>query len=230
MGANIWKHAPSLAAMRCGIHRYFFSSVASDGGHLLDDTRNDQAFVLQRVNFADRSDVDRFAPTGKLIEQDRDDWPIVDSAPNLANALVFESAPLGKPPEVSGLFSGRLNFMTNKRDFDFAVTLFERTAKGEYMQLSYVWKRASYVNDRSHRALLAPGARTQLDFTAGRLTSRQFQKGSRLVVVLSILKQPAEQIDYGSGKPVSDESVADAGPPLEIRWYADSYVDVPLRN
>jgi hypothetical protein len=216
--------------MRGALHRYFFSSVTSDGGHRLDDARNHHAFVLQRVNFADRSDVDRFAPAGKLIEQDRDDWPIVDSAPNLANALVFESAPLDKPPEVSGLFCGRLDFMANKRDFDFAVTLFERTATGKYMQLSYVWKRASYAKDRSHRALLAPGARTQLDFAAGRLTSRRFQKGSRLVVVLSILKQPAEQIDYGSGKPVSDESVADAGPPLVIRWYADSYVDVPFRN
>jgi len=31
-----------------------------------------------------------------------------------------------------------------------------------------------------------------------------------------------------SGKDVSDETVADAGEPLEIRWYRDSYIDLPV--
>jgi putative CocE/NonD family hydrolase len=228
MGANVWKHAPSLAAMAAKTRRFYLSPTKTEGDYKLTDRATGQSSILQTVNFSDRSDVDRFAPSGKLVEQDADDYPIVDTAPDLANALVFESNAFQKPPEISGLFSGRLDFVTNKRDFDFDVTLFERTTKGEYIQLSYVWKRASFVMDRSHRQLLTPGARTELDFTAGRLTSRQFQPGSRLVIVLSIIKQPADQINYGSGKPVSDETIADAGPPLQIRWFGDSYISVPF--
>jgi putative CocE/NonD family hydrolase len=228
MGANVWKHAPSLAAMATKTRRFYLGPESADGGYKLTDHATGQSSVLQSVNFSDRSDVDRFAPSGTLVDQDWDDYPIVDKAPNLANALVYESDAFQEPPEISGLFSGRLDFVTNKRDFDFDVTLFEHTTKGEYIQLSYVWKRASYAMDRSHRQLLTPGARTDLDFTAGRLTSRQFQPGSRLVIVLSIIKQPADQINYGSGKPVSDETIADAGTPLQLRWYGDSYISVPI--
>ncbi len=55
------------------------------------------------------------------------------------------------------------------------------------------------------------------------------QSGSRLVVVLGVLKQPGEQINYGTGKDVSDETLADAGEPLQIRWYQDSFINVPVR-
>jgi hypothetical protein len=86
----------------------------------------------------------------------------------------------------------------------------------------------SYAQRRDRRQLLTPGKRTTIAFQAGRLTSRQFQPGSRLVVVLSLFKQPGEQINYGSGKDVSDETMADAGKPLKISWFADSYVDAPI--
>jgi hypothetical protein len=35
-------------------------------------------------------------------------------------------------------------------------------------------------------------------------------------------------VNYGTGKDVSDETAADAGAPLEIRWNAGSYMDVPV--
>jgi hypothetical protein len=49
------------------------------------------------------------------------------------------------------------------------------------------------------------------------------------VVVIGILKQPGEQINYGTGRKVSDESIADAGAPLQIRWSTASFIDVPLQ-
>ena len=90
--------------------------------------------------------------------------------------------------------------------------------------------RASYVRDRGQRQLLTPGRRQRLDFRSGRLTSRRFQPGSRLVVVLSVLKSPGAQINYGTGKDVSDETIADAGEPLTIRWFGDSFIDIPVRR
>jgi putative CocE/NonD family hydrolase len=229
MGANVWKHAASIAGIGARTRRFYLSARAAPGGHALTDAPGaPTTAVVQLLDLADRRDVDRFSPHGPLIDQTLDDWPIVSKAPNLANAIAYVSAPFARPPEISGLFSGRLDFAVNKRDVDVAVTLFELTAQGEYFQLSYAWRRASYARDRSRRQLLTPGRRTAIDFTAGRLTSRQFQPGSRLVVVLNLFKQPGEQINYGSGKPVSDETLADAGPPLKVRWFADSYLDVPI--
>jgi hypothetical protein len=50
------------------------------------------------------------------------------------------------------------------------------------------------------------------------------------VIVLSIVKNPLQQINYGTGGDVSDESVADAGEPLSIRWLAGSFVELPVRR
>ena len=180
------------------------------------------------VDLADRGDVERIA-RGEIIDQALDDWSIIGKTPKIGNALEFVSDPFRYPMELSGLFSGRLDVITNRKDFDFSVTLFELTPAGDYVQLSYYWARASFVRDRSHRHLLTPGRRMHLAFTNGRLTSRLLQPGSRLVVVLGVIKQPGEQINYGTGKDVSDESIADAREPLRIRWLTDSTITVPLR-
>jgi len=225
MGANLWKHAPSVAAMASRSERFYLA------GRALSPRRpGPGTAVLQMVDLADRSDVDRFAPRGPLIDQSLDDWPIVDKATNLANSVMFLSAPFARPPEISGLFSGELALVADKRDFDVAVTLFEVTAKGEYFQLSYCWQRASYAKDRGRRQLLVPGQPTRLPIRAGRLTSRRFQPGSRLAVVISVTKQPGEQINYGTGKDVSDETVKDAGAPLTIRWLGSGFIDVPIAD
>jgi hypothetical protein len=67
----------------------------------------------------------------------------------------------------------------------------------------------------------------RVDFHSGRLTSRQFQPGSRLVMVVGVIKQPGEQINYGTGGDVSTETTADASTPLRIKWYGDSFIDIP---
>src|SRR5207248_6733072 len=119
------------------------------------------------------------------------------------------------------------DFITNKKDLDFNVQLYELKPNGEYVQLSYFWARASYMKDRSHRKFLVPGMRQHLDFESNLLTSRQFAPGSRLVVVLSIIKRADAQINYGTGKDVSDETIADAKEPLIIKWFGDSYILIP---
>ncbi|HET9515333.1 MAG TPA: hypothetical protein VFO95_15485 [Gemmatimonadales bacterium] len=54
--------------------------------------------------------------------------------------------------------------------------------------------------------------------------------GSRLVLVVSIVKNPGQQINYGTGKDVSDESVAEAREPLTIQGLGKSYIEVPIRR
>jgi hypothetical protein len=90
--------------------------------------------------------------------------------------------------------------------------------------------RASYIHGNTNRQLLRAGERQQLTFKSDRLTSRRLEAGSRVVVVLSVNKRPDRQINYGTGGAVNLESLDDAKVPLRIRWYSDSYIDLPLRR
>lgn len=199
VGANRWKHAPSLAAMSNAKLKIPVRGVLT-------------------VNLSDRSDVDREVPGGG----------IVDKTFGAANGLTFTSEPLGKATEVSGLFSGHLEFVTNKKDFDFEVDLYAKTPAGDVLLLAPYWTRASYAASRETRHLLQPGAHQKIDFTASRLMSNLVPAGSRIIAVVRVIKEPGRQINYGSGKDVNDETIADAGEPLRIEWVAGSFVDVPV--
>ncbi|MGH6890429.1 MAG: CocE/NonD family hydrolase [Rhizomicrobium sp.] len=221
MGANAWRHAPSLAAMGERTLRFHLDAQKSGNAYLLseDPPKNDAA-VAQTVNLADRSDANR-VPTGSGI---------LDPALDTWLSLEFVSRPFAKPFEFDGLFSGTLHFVTNKRDFDFAIELDELTPDHKYLQLAYYLARASYVGDRSHRRLLTPGVPQQLTFRSGRLTAARFPAGSRLVLLLSAVRQPDTEIDYGTGRDVASETIADAHAPLDIKWSNRSVIDIPVRG
>ena len=228
MGADLWKHAPSLAAMADHkLRLHLATSRDVHGYHLASAAPKRPRFISQIVDLADRSDVDKFF-RGDFVDQSQDDWNVIESAPKLANGIEFVSDPIAESIEVSGLFSGRLDFSTNKKDFDLSVSLFELKTSGEYFRLSHFWCRASYLRDRSHRQLLTPGRGARFAFEAARLTSRKLDAGSRLAVVIAVIKQPREEINYGTGKVVSEETVADAGIPLRIQWSTDTYIDIPV--
>ncbi len=56
------------------------------------------------------------------------------------------------------------------------------------------------------------------------------RKGSRLLATLNVNKNPFAQINYGTGKDVSDEDINDAKPPLQIKWHNGSYLKIPVRK
>jgi putative CocE/NonD family hydrolase len=227
MGANEWKHAPSLEAMHSRKARFYLTELRDGSEYRLSDSPGD-GYVTHVVDLADRTDIAQFSAGDGPINQALDTWSIIDEGSNIANSVRFVSGPLTTPLEISGLFSGQLHFIANKRDFDFSVTLYEQTSQGEHIHLSHLWARASYVRDPSHRQLLTPGQHVHLAFESKRLTSRQFHPGSRLVVVLGIIKQPGAQINYGTGRDVSSETIADAQEPLHIQWFGDSFLDIPV--
>ena len=43
-------------------------------------------------------------------------------------------------------------------------------------------------------------------------------------------KEPGREINYGTGKDVVDESIADATAPLQINWFGASYLDLPVHR
>jgi predicted acyl esterase len=219
VGANRWKHAPSVAAMANGTLRLYLNSDADGDWHrLVADPPAHDATLSLTVNLADRSDSSRVVPGGGVS----------DTAIDTFNALVFASDPLPSATEISGLPSGHLELVANKRDFDFGISIYELRKDGTYLSLPPYQSRASYVRDIGRRRLLTPGTRERLDWKNVRLTSQLCEAGSRIVMVLGVLRGPSQQINYGTGKDVNEETVADAGEPLTIRWSNRSYLELPV--
>ena len=219
MGANEWQSAPSFEALAADSQRFYLDVSGSGGSHRLVRRKSPKlAANVQTIRFKDRSDAGWLPPTDLITRS------LVTH-----NAVLYQSDPLPKATRVSGLVRGHLDFEVNKMDMDLNIAMYELRSSGEYMRLfsPACELRLSYAADRVHRHLLKAGERQAVAFTAERMTSRQLEKGSRLVMVLRVSKRPDREINYGTGEDVSAESMADGNVPLKVRLFNDSYIDVP---
>jgi putative CocE/NonD family hydrolase len=215
MGANHWKHVPSLNKMEDHQIRFYLDSVS--GKKILSDQKPaKESFMVQRVDLSDRT----------TFYNDYYPEPIIKKDVDTTNGLFFITKPFNQAVSVSGALQGELKAIINKKDMDVGLVLYEVTPAGEYFQLSYYLGRASYASDMSKRKLLIPGKMENIPFYRSRVFSRQLQKGSKLLLVLNIDKNPFAQINYGTGKDVSKETVKDAGIPLEIKWSTGSFIEL----
>jgi len=111
---------------------------------------------------------------------------------------------------------------------DVTLAFYEVTPTGQYFNLGYFLGRASFAGDMSVRKRLTPGRKETIHFDRTPMVSRQLAIGSRLLVLLNVNKNEWAQVNYGTGKDVSDESIADAREPLRVHWHNDSYIRVPV--
>lgn len=213
MGANTWNHAASLDRMGKALR--FYMEPASPGTQPALGGRPRRGATDLTVDLSHRGDVDVSPDWGPIVEQ-------LDTR----NAIVFRGAPLERAMDVNGTFRGRLQAVTNKRDFDFGVSFYEQTPDGRYFALAWSVYRASQLRDRRRRDLLVPGRSVVLPIEGDQLTSRRLSVGSRIVVVVWVPKESGYQINYGAGKDVSDESVADAGAPLTLSLSGASWLEL----
>jgi uncharacterized protein len=224
MGANEWHHVPSLEQMGTNSTHYYFGSGMSDGRHVLEPSRtNMHGSIVETVDFADRTRLNNvhYYPN-PIIETALD-----DGAP--VTEVAYATKPLTEAAVISGAFTGELDITLNKRDADLGVTVFEQMADGRLFHLAYWLGRASYAGHPEKRQLLTPGKAARIPFATD-IVSRKLAPGSRLVVLLDVDKNPAAQVNYGTGKDVSYESVKDAGEPLVVRWHSNSFINVPFEN
>jgi uncharacterized protein len=217
MGANEWRHVPTLAAMRAKAARLYFGTSREKDRYRLS-VRPAAGDITQQVELKDRS-----------VQHNNHYYPdpIIEKQLDGLTELQFTSEPFDAPKVVSGAFSGLLDVTINKKDFDAGVTVFEELPDGELVHLGYWIGRASFATDRSVRKLLTPGQALKIPFETS-VVSRQLAKGSRLLVLLDVNMNAIAQVNYGTGRDVSDESMADADGPLLVRWHGDSYVSVPF--
>jgi uncharacterized protein len=215
MGANVWRHVASLQAMATRRLRYYLTS-----GVLSTQAPRRPSFMTQTVNLANRTTVNG---------NDYYPSPILGATPDRSRGLIFVTPPLRRSTEIGGFFTGHLNVIINKRDMDVEAVLYQILPSGRIMHLSYFLGRASYGDDLVTRRLFVPGELRTIVFDRSRLVSRYVQKGSRLMLVLDVVKSPFAEINYGTGGDVSQESIRDAKVPLTVRWFSSSYVTLPVR-
>jgi uncharacterized protein len=222
MGTNTWKHAPSLSKMNNDTLKFYLTSVRRDEHYKLGNIKPiENEYISEEIDFLDRTDGEAIQKNGKLKK-------IVDTVLRKGNLLSFISEPVKEPYAVNGSFGGELVAMINKKDMDIKIDLYELQPDGNFFNLSQHVFRASYARDRSKRKLLTPGKEERILLTNTFFTSKLIQKGSRLVVVLGMNKTTGRQINYGTGKDVSDETIADGKIPLLVKWSNKSYITVPV--
>lgn len=219
MGANEWRSAPSIEKMSNGFLKFYLSDTKSSQFYSLSSKKPAKKnYLFQEVDFADRENSNNnYYPN-----------PIIRKEIDTSNGFVFISDPLKEPLVVNGSFLGEIKLSINKKDLDLGVTLYEVMPDGSYFHLSYFIGRASYAKDATKRNLLKPNEIESVSFSNTHLVSKQLSKGSRLLITLNVNKNPFSEINYGTGKEVSKETIKDAKEPLQIKWYNDSFVKIPI--
>jgi len=214
MNTNTWKHVPALENMHTSTIKFYLQDH-KNGTSVFTQPKN-KSFVTQRVDFKNRDQKDIYHKVSKI-----------DSV-KVTNSIYFESEVLDKDLIISGNPGGIFNVSINKKDFDTDMYLYQVQPDGKTFLLSTHIVRASYAKDNAVRHLLEPGKTEQIPIENSIFISKKIEKGSKLVLLVGVNKTPAWQINYGTGKDVSEETIMDSGEPLEIKWYNDSYVEIPI--
>ncbi|MGS2720817.1 CocE/NonD family hydrolase [Paraglaciecola aestuariivivens] len=221
MDSNSWQHAKSLSELNNSSTTFSLGSKVGDDGYyrLTPKTQNAHEFILQTIDLVDRT-----------TQHNVRDWQVIQDKLNESNGLVFISQPFVQDQQLAGFITGYFNLAINKKDVDIGFKLFEVKSDGSTFALNRYISRASYANDMSQRQLLTPNQKTSVPIINSTLMAKLINKGSRLALVLNVNKNTGAQVNMGTGKDVSTETIADAGEPLKIKWFSDSKIKIPLKN
>lgn len=214
MNTNTWKHVSSLEKMHTSTVKFYLQDRKNNSSVFNKPAAKN--FIKQTVDFKNRDQKDRYHAVSKI-----------DSL-KTTTSLYFESEVLDKDLIISGNMSGFFNVSINKKDFDTEAYLYQIKPDGKSFLLSSHLVRASYAKNNEVRQLLEPGKTEHIPINNSIIISKKIEKGSKLVLLVGVNKNSSWQINYGTGKDVSDETIRDSGEPLEINWYNDSYVEIPI--
>lgn len=219
LGSNRWQHKPSYQQLN-DTNISFYPTKSKAGELQLSTSKpNDEDSVSLQVDLSDRK-----TQLNSYV------WPFLLNEIDEPTGLSFTTAPFEKATELAGEITGHFSIAINKKDVDIGFKLYEVTEDNRVFLLTRYISRASYANDMSKRALLTPHQKTQVPIINSRMMGKLIEKGSQLVLKLNVNKNAGAQVNLGTGKDVSDETIADAGEPLIVKWYSDSKINLPLKT
>lgn len=216
MDTNEWQHFPSLETSHNKTLKLYFAKGPDAAQPLLKVKPEKNDFVKQIIDFKDRDTKSIYYKYGK------------NDSLRVNNTVVYQTDILDKDLILNGAFKAKLKAEINKKDMDIIISLIQIQPDHEAFYLSNYLGRASYTRNREKRHLLKPGKVETISIDNPTFVGKKIPKGSRLIVLLGVNKTPEYQVNYGSGKDVSDETIADAKDPLEIKWFTDSYIELPI--
>lgn len=214
IGTNQWKNFNSVKNISNKKLKFYLNMDKDSKSVFTKPTKN--SYFNQTVDFKIRKEPRRFYSTGK------------DSMAIKTSTIILESEILDKDIVINGSFTGNVKLSVNKKDIDVSIDLIQVKPDGKIFFLSEYVARASYAKDDTKRQLLTPHKIEEVPVKNTLFISCKIEKGSKIVALFGPMKSRGWQINYGTGKDVSDESIADAKEPLEIKWYNDSYIQIPV--
>ncbi len=218
MGANKWEHCSSFETMNSNNFKFYLSNI-TDGQNfkLQTDQPKSEGSISYEIDLSKRSKNDKHGFYSEAI---------IGEEINSEDAISFMSEPFEEAVSLNGIFEGELNVAINKRDMDVLIKFYEILPDGSYFHLSEYLARASYARDNENRELLEPFKNYKFPIKQSLMTSRKISKGSKILVIIGANKSKYWEVNYGTGKTVSTETIKDAGEPLLIKLINDSYLSI----
>jgi hypothetical protein len=222
LGDNKWMHVSSLDKMHNDSLIFYLNNVATNNNYSLIDTRPKQLNSIEQV--VDLTDRATFKETGEEIMA----FPslLVDSIKTYPELLRFETKPFESSFILSGSFIANLVISINKKDVDIVIDLYDQLPNGKYLALSRNIQRASHAKDKT--TLLHPNQTEIIKLENTFITCKKIEKRSKLVAVIGVNKNQNWEINYGTGKDVSQEDISDAKTPMKIKWYNSSFLNLKI--
>jgi hypothetical protein len=128
----------------------------------------------------------------------------------VGNKLIYHSAPFEHDTEVSGFFKFTAWIAIDQPDTDFNVSIYDIGSDGSSVYLTEQNFRARYREGLRVEKLISTSAPLRYDFDHFFYVSRRIDKDHRLRLVVRPNHTIKWEKNYNSGKPVADETVADA--------------------
>jgi putative CocE/NonD family hydrolase len=209
LGADEWRHAPSLASASSGKSLDLYLS-ARDGSPLS---------VFHSGSLSEQP-ADAEAPA--TIVSDPHELPELAFAPYLADegltsqfrdfqkrAIVFHSEPFTQDVEVAGHMRLKLVVQADAPDFDLWAQVLMVMPDGSAVRLGEDIRRARFRDGPFRQQLLRPDAIVEIPFEFWWM-ARRLPAGARLRLTIAPLNSPMYQKNYNTGGRIGYENIADA--------------------
>jgi putative CocE/NonD family hydrolase len=221
-GTDEWRYGDTLEAATTGEQKLYFQS----NGNPTDVFRSG---TLSQSKPAGQSDPDHYvydprdlrAPQFESTLTDGDVWDQRLVLSPLSSKLVYHSEPMEADLEITGFFKASLWLAIDQPDTDFNISIYDFQPDGRCLYLTEQHFRARYRESMAKEQLIDTTEPLQYDFDKFFFVSRVLAKGHRLRVVVQANHTINWQKNYNSGKPVADETMADART-VTVKLYHDA--------
>ncbi len=220
-GQEQWRYAPALEAVSNASLALMLDSDGTSGdafqsGQLTETPQLQAAFDSYRYDPLDLRPGEIEVLPGALPQMLNQSWAVS----TFGNGVVYHSAPLEEPLEITGVPRLEVWLEIDQPDTDFSVNLYEITQDGQSIFLTSQLLRARY---RQERSVPRPVPRDQpvfYQFDGFTFFSRELAKGSRLRLLINSPNSIHLQKNYNSGGDVSAETSEDAAT-VNVKVYHD---------